>query len=226
MSRLVTALHDARRSFARVPVALSLVSAAVGLSSAALLLWRWTQLPFIVFALAPLFGGYVRLCAEVGRGGPVRFGALWSGFREIDRWTGIMVMLALHATLTLLPLCVGIGLGNMAPPDARPFWWAAGSVVSAPTAGWMLVRLWYVPIAAVDAERTDSTAIVFERATGRAKSEFAVTLGAVVVSSAFVAVSVAVGGWPLPVIVPLVVLMNTALYDARPKSSVRPIPPT
>ena len=146
------------------PIALTAVTLAVGALGGALLLWRWTQLPFIIFGLAPMVGGYIRFCARVSMKQSYGVETFMSALSEMDRWTGVLVISTLHLTLSLLPLCVGIAVGNMSPPNVRWIGWAIGGVFSSPFVLWMLAQLMYVPIVAVDADPADSLSTVFERA--------------------------------------------------------------
>ena len=164
MTRLVAALRGSAVAWWKAPAWCGAASGLVIAVGAVLLFYPWTQIPFLVFGLAPTLGGYVRFCADIARGIRPKAAVLGHGFSTIDRWTGIMVMTYLHLILALLPLCFAFGLANLGPRDARWMWVMGGAVISAPLVVATALKLVFVPIVGVDAPHSESVDRIFERA--------------------------------------------------------------
>lgn len=205
-----------RRGSAAVGQALfattAVTAAWLGLS-AILLLWRWSQIPFIVFGFAPFVGGYVVFCAALTRTRSMRPTLLGAGYDRIDRWTGTVVMFALHTTLALLPLCVGITVAQLGPPSASRAIMTAAALISAPV--WLAVtaRLVVLPAAAATLPADATTQAVFIRAQALTEPRrwqalallaYVLTLGGITWLS---------NGILAPVAVPLAACTVIAFYD-------------
>ncbi len=214
MSALAAALTRTGRTLVGAPLALFGVSAVWFAAGAALLLSPWTQLPFLIFGLAPLLGGYVDFCAQIARGAPPRPSALLSGFAKIDRWTGVVVMTYLHLVVACLPLVFAIGIGNMGPPTHRWMWWVGGAVISTPLVLEAAARLMFVIVVANDAPRSISTAAIFELATARRRATPHATLAGLLIVAALAGAGAASTGWLLPLTTPFGALWLIHLYDA------------
>ena len=213
MNPLVTALTRALTRYLHTIVVSTVVSLAVGLAAGALLWWPWTQIPFLVFGLSPTLGGYVAFFSAVARRRALQPSLLLTGFRRIDRWTGVFVMTGLHLTLAALPLCVGMAMGNLAPPNVRWLWWSLGSLAALPLVILMLGRLFFVAVVAVDAPESATVADLFERATDIAGRRRWAVFGAVTLVVGLIAVATVYVGWLLPVVGAVGILLQVSLYD-------------
>ncbi|MEL7371323.1 MAG: hypothetical protein AAFN74_20540, partial [Myxococcota bacterium] len=110
--------------------------------------------------------------------------SLFGGFKAIDRWTSVVVMSVLHFVLALLPVCVGIAVANLSPRAARMYVIGASVLVSLPLLASVVLRLIFVPVAALDAPRRQAVADIFEsafaRSKGRGRSLFIVLIAVLV----------------------------------------------
>lgn len=214
MSVLAAALTRTGRTLARAPLALIGVSTVWLAAGAALLLWPWTQLPFLIFGFAPLLGGYIDFCARIARGDAPPPSALVSGFAKIDRWTGVVVMTYLHLVVACLPLVFAIGIGNMGPAASRWMWWLGGAAISTPLLIEAAARLLFVVVIAQDTPRATSTAAVFEMATDRRRAKPNATFAGLLTVAALAAAAAASYGVLLPLATPFGALWLIHLYDA------------
>ena len=214
MAAVSTAVARTLSSIARAPISIILASIVMVGLSAGLLLWRWSQLPFLIFGLAPAVGGYFSFCANIARDRPIRTAALMSGFTGIDRWTGVVVMLYLHMIAASLPLVFAIGIGNMGGRDVRWLWWTCGIVISTPLVLLTLRRVLFVAVAATQAPRDANVAAIFESAGIIAAQRPRATTVALATAIALIGLAAITNGVVLLAGVPALTLFLIHLHDA------------